>query len=120
MVGNRQTQFFLENRQSEYFCLTYFSKLNRDQIEKKLWHFEDNPVSRGETLQKISKKRHGLTFQKFLNFLLNSWNHFFTTFSKNLRNVFKSAWCFYLGGTQKWGTSHALSPLASRLPLPLF
>ena len=47
MVGNRQTQFFLENRQSEYFCLTYFSKLNRDQIEKKLWHFEDNPVSGG-------------------------------------------------------------------------
>ena len=36
---------FLENRQSEYFCLAYFSKLNRDQIEKKLWHFEDNPVS---------------------------------------------------------------------------
>ena len=48
MVENRQTQIcFLENRQSEYFCLTYFSKLNRDQIEKKLWHFEDNPVSRG-------------------------------------------------------------------------
>ena len=48
MVGNRQTQkIFLENRQSEYFCLTYFSKLNRDQIEKKLWHFEDNPVSGG-------------------------------------------------------------------------
>ena len=37
----------LENRQSEYFCLTYFSKLNRDQIEKKLWNFKDNPVTRG-------------------------------------------------------------------------
>ena len=47
MVGNRQTHIFLENRQSEYFCQTYFFKLNRDQIEKKLWHFEDNPVSRG-------------------------------------------------------------------------
>ena len=47
MVGNRQTHFFLENRQNEYFCLTHFSKLNRDQIEKRLWHFEDNPVTRG-------------------------------------------------------------------------
>ena len=37
----------LENRQSEYFCLTYFSEPNRDQIGKKLWHFEDNPVSTG-------------------------------------------------------------------------
>ena len=50
----------LENRQSEYFCQTYFSKLNRDQIEKKLWYFEDNPVSRGETFQKIPKRRHDL------------------------------------------------------------
>ena len=47
MVENRQTQKNLENRQSEYFCLTYFSKLNRDQIEKKLWNFKDNPVTRG-------------------------------------------------------------------------
>ena len=46
MVGNKQTNFlFLENRQN-VFCLTYFSKLNKDEIEKKLWHFEDNPVSR--------------------------------------------------------------------------
>ena len=47
--GGKQTnsKFFLENRQSKYFCLTYFSKLNRDQVEKKLWHFEDNPVTRG-------------------------------------------------------------------------
>ena len=63
MIGNRQTQnFFLESRQSEYFCLAYFSKLNRDQIEKKLWHFEDNPVSgRGKTFQKIPKKQHHLS-----------------------------------------------------------
>ena len=56
MVGNRQTQFFLENRKSEYFCLTYFSKLNKDQIEKKLWHFEDNPVSRGGNLAENPEK----------------------------------------------------------------
>ena len=30
-------------------------------------------------------------FQKFLNFLLNSRNRFLTSFSKNLRNVFKSS-----------------------------
>ena len=57
--GGKQTNsiFFLENRQSEYFCLTYFSKLNRDQIEKKLWHFEDNPVSgRGEKPSRKSRK----------------------------------------------------------------
>ena len=63
--GGKQTNsiFFLENRQSEYFCLTYFSKPNRDQIQKKLWHFEDNPVTRGGggTLQKIPKKRHDLS-----------------------------------------------------------
>ena len=47
--GGKQTnsQKNLENRQSEYFCLTYFSKLNRDQIEKKLWNFKDNLVTRG-------------------------------------------------------------------------
>ena len=44
------------NRQSEYFCLTYFSKLNRDQIEKKLWHFEDNPVSGGGKPSRKSRK----------------------------------------------------------------
>ena len=37
------------------------------------------------------------TSQKLLNFLLNSWNHFLTTFSKNLRNVFKlSNFCPYV------------------------
>ena len=57
MVENRQTQIcFLENRQNESFCLTYFSKLNRDQIEKKLWHFEDNPVSRGGKPGRKSRK----------------------------------------------------------------
>ena len=61
MVENRQTQKNLENRQSKYFCLTYFSKLNREHVEKKFWHFEDNPVSGGETLQKIPKKRHHLS-----------------------------------------------------------
>ena len=40
-MGNRQTPFFLENRQSENFCLTFFSKLNRGPIEKKLYRFED-------------------------------------------------------------------------------
>ena len=32
------------NRQSENFCVTYFSKLNRDQTELKLWRFEDKTV----------------------------------------------------------------------------
>ena len=37
------------------------------------------------------------TFQKFLNFLLDSRNRFLTTFSKNLRNVFKSSnFCPYM------------------------
>ena len=57
MVGNRQTQMF-------FWKTVYFSKLNRDQIEKKLWHFEDNPVSRrvgGRNPQKIPKKRHDLS-----------------------------------------------------------
>ena len=47
----------MENRQSEYFCLTYFSKLNRDQIEKKLWHFKDNQVTRGGKHCRKSRKR---------------------------------------------------------------
>ena len=62
MVGNRQTQFVLENRQSEYFCLTYFSKLNRDQIEKKLWHFEDNPVSTGGGKPSRKSRKSDTTF----------------------------------------------------------
>ena len=55
--GGKQTnsKFFLENRQSKYFCLTYFSKLNRDQVEKKLWHFEDNPVSGGNLAENPEK-----------------------------------------------------------------
>ena len=40
MVGNRKTPQKLENRQNENFCLTLFSKLSRDRIEKKLYHFE--------------------------------------------------------------------------------
>ena len=46
--GGRQANFKqnLENRQSENFCLTYFSKLNRNCIEKKLCHFKDNTVSK--------------------------------------------------------------------------
>ena len=48
--------FFLENKQNGYFCLTDFSKLNTDQIEKKLWRFEDNQVSRGAA--ENSEKRH--------------------------------------------------------------
>ena len=75
--GGKQTnsKIFLENRQSEYFCLTYFSKLNRDQIEKKLWHFEDNPVSGGgETFQKIPKKRHHLSLGFDMHFAKNSFS----------------------------------------------
>jgi hypothetical protein len=72
--GGKQTnsKFFLENRQSEYFCLTYFSKLNRDHIGEKLWHFEDNPVSGGEggTFQKILKKRHHLSLGFVVRFNL--------------------------------------------------
>ena len=77
MVGNRQTQKkYLENRQSEYYRLTYFPKLNRDQIEKKLWHFEDNLVSMGGggNPQKIPKKRHDLSlgFDVYKNIF--GWN----------------------------------------------
>ena len=47
-MGNRQTpNLFLENRQSENFCLTYFSKPNRDPIEKKFHRFEDPHCNRG-------------------------------------------------------------------------
>ena len=48
--------FFWKTDKSEYVCLTYFSKLNRDQIEKKLWHFEDNPVSTGGNLAENPEK----------------------------------------------------------------
>ena len=34
----------LYHRQSENFCLTYFSKPNRDPIEKKLYRFEEPPL----------------------------------------------------------------------------
>ena len=54
-LENRQTQKKLENRQSEYFCQTYCSKLNRGQIEKKLWHFEDNEISGREPCRKSRK-----------------------------------------------------------------
>ena len=56
--GGKQTnsKTILENRQSKYFCLTYFSKLNRDQVEKKLWHFEDNPVSGRKNLAENPEK----------------------------------------------------------------
>ena len=47
--GEKQTNsnFFFENKQSEKFCLTYSSKLNRDPIEKKLYRFEDPHCNRG-------------------------------------------------------------------------
>ena len=69
--GGKQTnsKFVLENRQSEYFCLTYFSKLNRDQIEKKLWHFEDNPVSGGNLPENSEKATRPLI--RFLYLLLS-------------------------------------------------
>ena len=57
--GGKQTSSkkFLENRQSEYFCLTYSSKLDRDHIGQKLWHFEDNPISgEGEGLPENPEK----------------------------------------------------------------
>ena len=46
--GGKQTNSknFLENSHNENFCLTYFSKLNRDHIEKKLYRFEDNTASK--------------------------------------------------------------------------
>ena len=49
-------KMFGGNRQSKYFCLTYFSKLNRDQIEKKLRQHH-----KLEALQKIPQKRHHLS-----------------------------------------------------------
>ena len=41
------SKLFLENRQSKNFCLAYFSKLNRDPVEKKLYCFEDPHCNRG-------------------------------------------------------------------------
>ena len=62
--GTDKLNCFLENRQSEYFCLTYYSKLNRDQIEKNLWYFEDNPISREGNLPENPEKarRHFVGF----------------------------------------------------------
>ena len=58
MVGNRHTPtLVLENKQNENFCITYFFKLNKNGIEKKVWDFEDNTVSQGRgTVQKIPAK----------------------------------------------------------------
>ena len=73
----------MENRQNKYFCLTYFSKLKRDQVEKKLWHFEDNPVSGGRKPCRKSRKsdttfRWGLTYmliilKKLVNDMTQKW-----------------------------------------------
>ena len=65
------SKIFLEDRQSEYFCLTYFSKLNRNQIEKKLRHFEDNPVSRGKPCRKSRKS--DTTFRWVLMFFVTNF-----------------------------------------------
>ena len=47
--GGKHTnsKFFLEKRQSKNFRPTYFSKLNRDPIEKNLYRFEDPHCNRG-------------------------------------------------------------------------
>ena len=48
MVGNRQTR---EKKSTiwkrETFYLTHFFNLNSGQLEKKVWHFEDDTVSGG-------------------------------------------------------------------------
>ena len=48
MVGNRQTNFFF-GKETKWILLSniLFQTQQRHQIEQKLWHFEDNPVSRG-------------------------------------------------------------------------
>ena len=43
--GGKQTNSIFFGKQTKW--ILFFSKLNRDKIEKKLWHFEDNPVSTG-------------------------------------------------------------------------
>ena len=65
-------------RQSDYFCLTYFSKLNRGQIEKKVVAFwrQEGKWGGGKTFQKIPKKQHDLSlgFDVFL-FIFFSFCH---------------------------------------------
>ena len=70
MMGNRQTPKKLKIRQSENFGLTYFSRPHR----KKLWHFEDNTVSRGKTVPKIPQKRHHLSLGFDMRFFVTPDN----------------------------------------------
>jgi len=81
--GGKQTnsKIFLENRQSKYFCLTYFSKLNRDQVEKKLWHFEDNLVSGGGEKPCRKSRKSDTTFRWVLmcKIFFNSERKFVTS-----------------------------------------
>ena len=61
-VGIRQTSKNLENPQDENFCLTHFSKLNRDPIEKKVIGFWSPQLAKGRKLcLKFSRIRHDLS-----------------------------------------------------------
>ena len=66
-MGNRETpKKTWETDKSKNFCATYFSKLNTDQIEKKLCHFEDNTVSKGRG--KPCRKSRKSTFRWVLTY----------------------------------------------------